>query len=230
MPELASPERVETLSDQVYAELRKAVLAGAFVPGQRMTIRGLAAEMKVSATPAREALNRLVAEGGLEYGPGKTVRVPAITAAKLDEIYLVRVPLEGTAAELGAARLGSRGIAKLEAFVERHAAALDRGDFRASLRENQGFHFTLYGAAERPLLMQVVEAMWLRIGPMMHLLYPTFEANRSGLRNHLAAIEAVRAGDGAALRRIVEKDLLEGRATMLRALAGQAPGNLGDAA
>jgi DNA-binding GntR family transcriptional regulator len=230
LPSLAPPERVESLTDQVYAELRKAVLAGAFLPGQRMTIREIASEMKVSPTPAREALNRLVSEGGLELGPGKTVRAPAISAARLEEIYLVRIPLETAAAELAIDALGPREIASLEEIVDRHEAALPRKDFRVSLRENQAFHFAIYEASRRPLLIQVIDAMWLRMGSMMHLLYPTYSTGNPGVRNHRAAIEAIKGKDAKRLGRAIRQDLENGRAELLRVIATLPEEQLGTAA
>ena len=78
----------------------------------------------------------------------------------------------------------------------------ERGD-----RESQ------HGLQHRQILHVVVdffvaaiESLWLRIGPSFHGLYPDFALNRRGVSNHLAAITALKAGDGAKVRQAMEQD------------------------
>ncbi|MDP4796436.1 MAG: GntR family transcriptional regulator, partial [Rhodospirillales bacterium] len=52
-----------TSSDRAYEMLRDRLLRFAILPNQRINEVSLAAELNVSRTPLREALNRLVAEG-----------------------------------------------------------------------------------------------------------------------------------------------------------------------
>ena len=63
LPELepASIAASPVLRDRVYRDLRYAMMAGKFVPGQKITIRQLAASLGTSLTPIREALLRLTA-------------------------------------------------------------------------------------------------------------------------------------------------------------------------
>ena len=56
-------ERSDTLTERVCIELRKALIDGSFKPGELIKIRTVAAALKVSPTPAREALSILIAEG-----------------------------------------------------------------------------------------------------------------------------------------------------------------------
>ena len=56
----------ENFTSRVYAQLREALMAGRFWPGQRLRIGELALAMGVSQTPVREAVMQLVREGGLE--------------------------------------------------------------------------------------------------------------------------------------------------------------------
>jgi DNA-binding GntR family transcriptional regulator len=56
-----------TLHEVVLAELRGAIVSGAFAGGTRLVQTDLALQMGVSATPVREAIRDLVAEGLLEF-------------------------------------------------------------------------------------------------------------------------------------------------------------------
>ena len=59
----------QTLSDQVYGDLKELLQAGEMEPGQRFTLRGLAAAIGTSAMPVREAVTRLAAEQALKCCP-----------------------------------------------------------------------------------------------------------------------------------------------------------------
>ena len=92
-----------SLRTRVYDSLRDALTAGQFTPGQKLSFRYIAGTLGVSLTPVREAIRRLVAEGALEMRPGRSVRVPLMTQAKILELRDMRLTLEGLAAEKAAA-------------------------------------------------------------------------------------------------------------------------------
>src|SRR4051812_29890884 len=52
--------RSDRVADQVYRHLRQAILAGAIKPGARLRETEVAAALKVSRTPVREGISRLL--------------------------------------------------------------------------------------------------------------------------------------------------------------------------
>ncbi|KAG1244152.1 hypothetical protein G6F65_021971 [Rhizopus arrhizus] len=72
---LDKQERV-TVADQIYQQTRQLLMSGAVPPGEKITLRGLAAALNTSPMPVREAVNKLVAEGALEMLPSRGLRVP----------------------------------------------------------------------------------------------------------------------------------------------------------
>ena len=56
----------DSLHDQIHQHCRAHLMAGRFVPGQKLSLRPLAREFKTSLIPVRDALNALVAQGALE--------------------------------------------------------------------------------------------------------------------------------------------------------------------
>src|SRR5215471_5961271 len=162
--QLALP-RPETLAEAAYEQVAASLMDGAYIPGDRVATRGLASDLGVSATPAREAMLRLVSEGALELRNARTIVVPTLTAARLSEIYCVRYALEPMAAEHAAPHITEEHMRKLERAQERMRVAYDRKDYPAVFRENREFHFRIYGAAGMPLVSTFIKAAWLRIGP-----------------------------------------------------------------
>ncbi len=212
-------ERYDTLADRAYEQLRHALMSGSFQPGQKVTIRKMAAVLGVSATPAREAINRLVTERVLETGPFRTVSVPTLNEARLGEIYVMRTALEGVATELGARKMGARHVEKLERTQMALIGALDRKDYGQALLENEAFHFTIYEASEMPMLVEGIQQLWLKLGPSLNLLYPSHDRSRKGVNHHLDIIQALRKGDAAAARKAMEDDLRDGEVQLRTALA-----------
>ena len=81
-------------ADWVTDELRQAIMAHDFAPGERLTAAMLAEKFNVSQTPLREAFARLAGEGWVSYVPQRGVRVADISTTEMIEIYELRELLE----------------------------------------------------------------------------------------------------------------------------------------
>lgn len=197
----------ENLQEQLYQRLREGLLAGRFQPGERLKIRDLAAEWGTSPMPVRGALQRLVAEGALEGEPQRSVRVPEMTRERFQHLFQVRLGLEGLAVELAASRLSSAELELLGGCIARMEAALERREVQAYLDDNSLFHLTLYRACANPILLRMIESLWLQVGPFFNRLFT--EADLSLRLNdfHEQAFKALQAGDGKAARVAMEQDL-----------------------
>lgn len=193
-------------------------MSGQLSPGEKITIRGIADALGVSLTPAREAIGRLVSERALDHGPERTVFVPEVGVDEYRELLEIRLMLEGKAAELAAGRFDSDQLERLEGIQERMVRSISQDEPKQALALNEDFHFLIYGTANRPMLLSMIEGLWLRVGPVMNLLTPRYQRSYQGAKNHAGALEAARAGDGPALRAAIEKDLTDGAAHVLELL------------
>jgi hypothetical protein len=80
--------------DRVYRGLRTRIMHGQIGPGQALTLRGIGKEFDVSMTPAREAVNRLVAEGALSMSNSGRVATPELSNERIEELAALRALLE----------------------------------------------------------------------------------------------------------------------------------------
>lgn len=214
---LAEPiVRAEPLAQQVYRHLRDEVVQGAFAPGQRIVETKIAASLRVSRGPVREALRRLVAEQLLREDRGViTAFVP--TFEDFQELYQLRVAVESMAAELAAARPPSEWAASPEwaqSFEENlrdSRVAMDRQDAEALVERNADFHrliLVLSGNRRFQHTLSSVSALiqcyWHQVARVV--LWPT-----DMVTEHTQIYEAVRMGDGSAaskaMRNHIERDL-----------------------
>jgi DNA-binding GntR family transcriptional regulator len=196
-----------TQQDDVYARLRQWVTVGRFLPGQRLKIRDVAAELAVGHMPVRAALQRLAAEGALINVPHAGVAVPRMAVAEFDDLMQMRMLLEGEAAERGAAMLDGPQRVAMQRLCKQMSAALTRGDFVAYLSFNEDFHVLLYRAAGSPLLYGLIDTLWLKAGPISNQLFDAPEAAAVLNDAHEDLIKALARGDSAGVRRAVEKDI-----------------------
>lgn len=88
-----------TLTSQIEDALRLDIIEGVLAPGQRLPSAGLTERYEVSATPLREALQRLSAQNLVEIDPRFGATVARISLADLRDTYWLREVLERRAVE-----------------------------------------------------------------------------------------------------------------------------------
>lgn len=143
------------LKEEIFEELRRRIIAGQYAPGDWLRQEEIAAQMGVSMTPTREALDLLVASGMAEKVPYRGVRVRLMDARDVAEAYGMRLALEAVVARAAAKRISRAQIAELEAMLddmrERHSLS-DMPRVRELSRE---FHLRIAEAAGDNLLTKM---------------------------------------------------------------------------
>ena len=148
-----------TLQERAYQELKKALLTGQVRPGQTLNLRGLAAALGTSVMPVRDAVGRLAAEQALELMPNRAIRVPVLDRAQFDELWQLRIEMEGKAAALAAERATPEEIAEIAELCAAVRAEAGAGDVAAMLEANSVFHFAIYRSARTYILLRIIETL-----------------------------------------------------------------------
>jgi DNA-binding GntR family transcriptional regulator len=193
----------DNLQERAYVSIRAAIAAGQFPPGVAFTIRDLASQLEISTTPVREALKRLIAEQALELKPNRSLVVPVIDRSRIMEIRDLRMRLEGFATERATAFVGESELGRLFALHCRMQE--ENGDPASYLKINRQFHFSIYGLADLPVTLKLIDQLWLQSGPTLIRLMSKVDLTQvfNGCHEHIlealgrkdafAAAEAVRA-------------------------------------
>lgn len=161
-------KRRGAVQDSVLAKLRQGLMVGAFIPGQVMNIRNLAALVGTSPMPVRDALSQLLAANALEELPNRSVRVPVLSAARLQELFAVREAIECMAARRACETATPDLVEALREINRELTTSIQTQAFHQALDANQRFHFTLYRAAQSEVLMPLIESLWLQCGPTLY--------------------------------------------------------------
>jgi len=199
----------QSLNEAVYQALSNKLMHGEYRAGQVLGIQYLADALGTSTMPVREALRRLVAQQGLEPLRNGTTRVPLITKARLNDIRRARVLIEGMVTEWAGPCLASQTLAELGQLArEITQARRTRKGVASSLEKNRIFHFTIYGAAQSPVMLAMIESLWLQSGAYLREtreLLHTDEQPADQL--HESTVQALRAGDYGKARQYIQEDI-----------------------
>lgn len=209
MPTRSSEPGGTPVHDRIYRTLRTRVLLGEIGPGVALTLRGVAEEFGVSMTPAREAVRRLAAEGALMMSSSGRISTPELSAERIEELAAIRALLEPELSARAMPRAHGTLIERLETINEGISGVIAQGDAVGFIRGNLEFHRTLYLRAQAPLMLAMLETVWLQLGPTMGKLYGRLNRTEPP-KGHELIIAALKAGDEPGLRVAVRSDVTQG--------------------
>lgn len=208
--------RRETLSEQVYLELKTALMQGRFPAGSKLAIRPLSQRLGTSPTPVREAIVRLAAQNALDAGANKSIRVPTRSLEKLAEINRIRSVLEGMAAASAAEPpIGNLEGLLVSIYGQILSALEDRDPHRASVAKMQ-FFLSIYNASRMPTLLATIENLWLQIGPYLNLIYVDMAERQEDEFPFSVLIDRISEHDSDGVRQMIEKRVHQEGLAMLR--------------
>jgi DNA-binding GntR family transcriptional regulator len=144
-----------TLATQVYRQLRNDLLQGRLAPGAKLKVQNIAAEYGVGASPIREALSSLAAEGLVERLDQRGFRAAQATVAEFEEIIRARCWLEEIVLRESIAAGGAEWEEALVLANYRlmRLARAGVADTEAEWHEaDQAYHTALLGACPAPTL------------------------------------------------------------------------------
>jgi len=173
---------------------------------------------------------QLVRARVLDMQASRSIAVARLSAAQYEELRSIRMLLEGLAAERATTRISKADIANLKKYHQALAAAERGRRWREAVQVNWQFHHTLYKAADAPELLEMIETIWLRNGPLLNMLYPHATPTYPGRHQHLNVLDGLTARNPEAVKRSIQADLMEGGARLLQLLqdieSGAAPSEL----
>ena len=203
-----------SLADQVFEQLEKEILTGAYAYGDILTEAHLTAALGVSRTPVREALRRLEQEG-LVADTGKGMEVLGITPRDIADIYAIRAHLEGMAAAYAAANASDEEIAELAAIPDLQEFYAAKGD-SAQVRDlDTRFHETLYRISKSPILESTLLPLHKRV--MKYRKASIEKTGRAAVSaaEHRAICDAIRARDTAGAEAAASAHIAAARRSIL---------------
>lgn len=144
------------LRELVYEELRMLIMTGKIRPGTRMMEIDLADSMGVSRTPVREAIRQLEKDNLVTIEPRKGAYVSDISADDLENMLIVREPLEGLATFLATENMNDDDIEKVKEVNAEYEEALKSGDQEKMIQTDMLFHNLITQGSGNPYLINIL--------------------------------------------------------------------------
>ncbi|MFK8080084.1 MAG: GntR family transcriptional regulator [Granulosicoccus sp.] len=200
-----------------YEQIRNEIVTGVLAEHERLTERSLSERLGLSRTPVRAAIARLVHEGFIEQGQGYSTRVARFPEDELEQIFQLRLQLEGFAARRAAQFADDAQIAILRSLAAR-MSELTPPESQAEHAElsscNEQFHRTIAEAARSPRLLAMLSvAVDVGVVARTYTLYSMDDLKRSS-RHHHEITDAIEAGSPDWAESVMRSHLLAAQATV----------------
>lgn len=187
-----------TRAEWLAGAIADAIVAGTWVPGDRLDEQALAERYGVSRTPVREALRRLGASGLIDVRPRRGAVVASVTPEELDALFVATAEIEATCARLAALGMSPVDRRRLEALHETMGALAGQEDAVAYAEANTAFHGAIYAGARNAVLADVALGLRRRLLPYRTAQFRAPGRPASSHREHGAVVDAILRGDAAA--------------------------------
>jgi DNA-binding GntR family transcriptional regulator len=176
-------------------------------PGEHVNELALAKELKISRTPIREALNRLVSEGLISFVPNKGFYARSFDIASVRNLFEARSEIEATAVRLACRRADAAAIKALADYwteIKAKSRSLSIAEIAA---HDEAFHERLVGLAGNDELVRIIRDINLRIRFVRIVAMEFPHYRRITFDEHLAILAEIAKRKPAAATRRIEKHI-----------------------
>lgn len=196
-PQLKPLRDHRNLAEEAYQSLYAAIYSRKIEPGEELNEVWLAQRLGVSATPVREALQRLAGDGLVVREPWHQPRVVQLTRREAEELYDVRGALEAFAAAEAAARVTDQDIERLRALQENGRRFAEKRRTERYDNYNDGLHQKIMQLAGNDLLWKMMQPVRVKVRLCMHTTTMLASQRMLGLAEHEEIIDRLAAHDAA---------------------------------
>lgn len=184
-----------SLGSKIFILLRDRILNESYKCGDKLNELTLAKELKISRTPIREALKQLELEGLVESIPNKGVYVKGFSPRDIDDMFEIRLSLEGLAVSFAIDRMDEVHLAKIKEVFELLEFYTTKGDFDKVNDFNILFHESIYQATQSTYFEQILKDIHYYVSVTSRHSISRPERLESSLVEHRAILEAIVDGD-----------------------------------
>lgn len=199
--------RPDLLAERLSDWIRDEIVSGRMAPGKRLIEQALAKRCNVSRVPLREAMRIVASEGLLTLMPHRGAVVTLLSANELEELFDLRMALEGFAAA-AVARMSPvpdlSGLRGANATMARFVAASDYDSYHGVAAS---FHSDLVAVVGNALLVETYDRVKIRFRRYQAALSRIPELPPRSVAEHTAILDAMSRGDAIAARDLAESHI-----------------------
>ncbi|MCY4264262.1 MAG: GntR family transcriptional regulator [Gammaproteobacteria bacterium] len=210
--------KCQTLADDVFMQLRTAIVKGDIASGSKINEPQLANSYGISRGPLREAIRRLEGCKLVEIRPNAGARVVSLNKSQVLEIYEIRESLEGLACRLAADRSTPESCTALRELLARQEQQMQSASWQQSYQHegDVDFHYLIVRLSENQRLFELL------CGELYYLLKlcrarTSAQPSRHerAFREHYQIVDAIEGKDGELAELLMRRHIANARSTLL---------------
>ncbi|WP_128255789.1 GntR family transcriptional regulator [Falsirhodobacter deserti] len=182
--------RAPQKAEQVYEMLRRAIIMLDLAPGQAVVEKNICAELSISRTPVREAVQRLADEGLVNVISHSGTYVSPISFEVAEEGFVIRRALEIESVRRAAAVAENPG-AELDPIIDRMRRLIAADQLHEYLDEDDAFHAAIARLSRMPRIWRFITLAKVHLDRMRQMSAP--------VPGHLAVVTEQHAAIAAAI-------------------------------
>lgn len=196
------------LGSRVYRVLLDGIINGVFEPGVPLRVDAIARQLEVSATPVREALNRLEGDGLAIKLPNQGWFVREHTRQQIQDLYELRAALECFSVHLACQHISAAEIDWLRNHQAVGPAALEAGDMDAYRAYNRDLHAAILNAAGNCYLTATMGQLRLQSEMLMAKTIRIAGRPSRAIEEHQRLIDFISMRDTASAEQLMRHHIL----------------------
>jgi len=210
--------KIQTVTEQVYREIRREIFHKTLRPGEKLTIKMLNERYGVSSSPIREALARLQQDGLIDYKPNVGMRVIQLTERDIEELYEFTSELDAMTLRIvmKSDRVAEL-IDRLSAIQQQAQAHLD-DDAETWNSFSETFHLTLYEFANNSRLTDAAVKVRSQFTILTQACREDKSTRESILAEHQSIIDAITRNEAARAEELMREHVCRTRDKVIKSL------------
>ncbi|HOQ17312.1 MAG: GntR family transcriptional regulator [Epulopiscium sp.] len=196
------------LKEYAYHKIREKLISNEIKPGERIWEEEIAAELGISRTPVREAINRLVAEGLVGNRPRKGVFAAEISKNELRKMLSVRTVLETLSVSQCCKLITEAEMYELKKIYDNYKSAMEKGDYeKASQLDSQIHRYIAKISGNRRLENYINDIQDFFAYARPHKVKWTETKIKRSLQDHKKLVDAICNRDEDSAIAIIKEDI-----------------------
>ena len=196
-----------SLGNRIFEILRDRILNEEYESGQKLNELTLASELKISRTPIREALKQLELEGLVESIPNKGVYVKGFSPRDIDDMFEIRLALEGLAIELAIERIDDVHLNKIKEVYELMEFYTLKKDIEKVNDLNILYHEMIYEATQSAYFEQILRDIHYYVSVTSRHSIKQPSRLDTSIIEHKAILDTIIEGDKAKAKQTIQEHI-----------------------
>jgi len=205
-----------SLSVRVFEELEESILNGMIKPGEHLTEMKLSSELGVSRTPIREAIRMLEQKGLVQIIPNKAVVVLGINEKDLEDIYTMRMYIEGLGSRWAAINITEEQIKELAEIVDLQEFYQTKNSTEQINQLDSKFHEKIFEFSNSRTLQHTLSDLHHMIQHYRHISFNSSGRADKAIEEHRQIFDALANHDQDAAEKLTIQHIANAKENLLR--------------